>query len=1147
MADLFKRLFNIRPNEMAVFGAFFVFYFIIGVQFSLGLTISETLFLSEVGPSFLPYMYIFNAVIIIMASAVYTSYTEKLSVSGMFVAVLAIFIGFILAVRLLIGIDLRLMAFPIAIPLLHTLNVMFTNMIPNNFRAHYGLYMDVLQSKRLVPIILTGGRYGGIVGGILIPILLPVMGSVANLLFLWAFAILISIGLIYYIDIRLRSRRLEEDAPARRRPGQKTAASREGSMALLKTNRYVAAFALFSFIVVVLRSFQDFQYSVVFRETFPDRRDLATFLAYFTAIGNTVALLIQTFATPRLIRRLGLGTANLIYPFTTLVGLGVMAISPTFLPALFLRFNNRNIQESIRNTINALLYNAVPTRVRGRIGAFVSGQVVAFASILSGVLLLAIKPSGFALFPLSPRWVAIFSLVIGLAYLAAGFIMRREYGAALRKMLEDRTLGLFRYAQEGFGAIDAESMALLLKNLREGDAELCIFAAGMLADCNRPEALAAILEEIPRRQGAVRAQLLRLLGGVPGARESTLARDLLLDSLRAGSPEERVAAMDGIEKLGLIEESLEHAQENLRHPSPEVRVRAVQLLVRSDDLFWLAAGLQTLHAMLEQGSVTEQVAALQCITDLANPRFIRRLIPYLRSPHAEVREAAVRAIERLLPPEGGDAAQLEEVLGAALSDLYPAVRRCAIRLMGARGNRLDFQRLLAALSDPDTLVRHEAVGCLKAMKRSRTLFLEGGPLFAFLGRWLPQPGNGRVQEFPAEEMIQGLGAFCLDHLREVYEVISHLDAIEREGELGDVFMLRKMLWDKVTERQRLLVELLGVIGDEKTVDTVSVSLARGESSFRALAVETLTTTSSAGPARQVILLLEPLLVPGSTAEKVAEGRKQWNLGQPSLEPVLRLYMGSAEPWLRAVAADAAGRHLAHRWQQLAAPDREGWLALFRTLAYDEDPYVREAALSLVGRLGGADGEGRALGQAARDDRDERVRLQARRLLRALDGGADLNGGEGKMLSTIEKALFLKGVKLFETMTADQLRILSNISREIGVAGGEVLFEKGDPCDYLYVIVEGQIEIVNDPGSSHEEVLATLGPTACFGEMALFGNQGRSAAARAAQDTSLLGIEKDPLLLLIQEHPTISIAIIEQLASIIRHQDQMRSSLARLEK
>ena len=1145
MSNFFKRLFNVRPDELHVFSGFFFFYFLIGLQFSIGLTVSEALFLAEVGPSFLPYMYILNAIAIILVSSVYSSFTERLSVSKMFAAVLIFFLALILGIRFLIGVDIRLLGMPVAYPLLHTLNVMFTNMIPNNFRAHYGLYLDVLQSKRLVPLILTGGRYGGIVGGLLVPILLPVLGNVANLLFVWAAAILGSIGLMTFIDTRLGHRKLEDDAPVRRRGGAKAGAAREGNISLMRTNPYVAAFALFSFLVVILRTFQDFQYSVVFREVFPDRRELATFLAYFTAIGSTLALLIQTFVTPRLIRRLGLGTANLIYPLTTLVGLAAMAVSPSFFPALFMRFNNRNLQESIRNTINALLYNAVPTRIRGRLGAFVSGQVVAVGSIVSGLFLLAIKPSGFALFPLSPRGVAVISLVFGALYLAGGFMMRREYGAALRKMLEDRTLGLFRYAQEGFGAMDRESMALLLRNLREGDDEMCLFAAGMLAETDRIEALAAILDELSRRQGPVRAQLLRLLGASPGAKEDPVAREWLLRALREGDPQERIAAMDAIERLGFIEEALEQAQDILQDASPEVRVRAVQLLVRSDDLFWLASGLQTLHAMMETGSVTEQVAALQGITELGNPRFVRRLIPFLRSPHPEVREAAVKAIERLLPPGRADASQFEEVLHITLADSSPAVRRCAIRLLGSRGTRLDFQRLLAAITDPDALVRHEAVGCLKVLKRSRALSLEGGPFFAFLGRWLHPEANGGAQDLPAGDLVQELGTFSLDHLREVYEVISHLSAIEREGDLTDVFMLRKLLWDKVYDRQRLLLELLGVIGDEKTVDTVSMSLARGEASFRAIAVETLTAANAIGPARQIILLLEPLLAPGSTEDKVAEGRKHWNLGLPSMESVLRLYMGANEPWLRAVAADATGRYVAPRWQRLPAQDREAWLALFRTLAYDEDPYVREATLAAMGRLGG--GEGRALAEAARDDGDERVRLQARRLLLALNGDGTSHQGEEKMLSTIEKALFLKGVKLFERMTADQLRILSNISREIQVQGGDILFEKGDPCDYLYVIVDGQIEIVNDPGATHEEILAVLGPSACFGEMALFGNQGRSAAARAAQDTSLLGIEKDPLLLLVQEHPSISIAIIEQLASIIRNQDQLRSSLARAEK
>ncbi|MEE9240564.1 MAG: hypothetical protein V3U53_05180, partial [bacterium] len=324
MAIVFRRLFNVRQDEYAVFSAFFFFYFLIGIQFSIGLAVSEALFLSEVGPSFLPYMYIFNAFVIILISMVYTSFTDKFSIPAMFKIVLFFFTGLVLVVRLGISSDIRAWGMPIAFPFLHTLFVMFTNMIPNNFRAFYGLYLDVLQSKRLVPIILTGGRYGGIVGGFSIPLLVSLIGNVSNLLYIWIGAIFASVFLIALIQVRLRDHLIESPDTARKRAGSKGTTRHRGGLTLLKTNRYVGAFAIFSFLVIFLRYFQDYQYSVVFREMFQDRAQLASFLGLFTGIASAIALLIQTFITPRLIRRLGMGTANLLYPLTTLVGLAGM-------------------------------------------------------------------------------------------------------------------------------------------------------------------------------------------------------------------------------------------------------------------------------------------------------------------------------------------------------------------------------------------------------------------------------------------------------------------------------------------------------------------------------------------------------------------------------------------------------------------------------------------------------------------------------------------------------------------------------------------------------------------------------------------------------------------------------------------------------
>lgn len=1133
MAKLLKKAFNIQEEELLVFSVFFFFYFLIGVQFSIGLTVSEALFLSEVGPGFLPYMYIFNALMIIFISTFYSSLTEKLSIPAMFKTVLIFFIALVFGIKLLIFADFRAYAMPIAFPLLHTLFVMFTNMLPNNFRALYGQYLDVLQSKRLVPIILTGGRYGGIVGGLAIPLLIPVLGSVSNLLYVWIGAIVVSIGVVQYAEWRLRDH-LIDDARPKKRKSTKTA-SKGGNLALMKTNRYVCAFALFSFIVVILRSFQDFQYSLVFREVFPDRAQLASFLGYFTAIGSAFSLLVQTFITPRIIKRLGLGTANLLYPLTTIIGLAGMAISPGFYSAVFLRFNNKNLQESIRNAINALLYNAVSPSVRARVGAFVAGQVVAVASIVSGVALLIIKPTGLALFPLSAGQLALISLFIAFAYLAVGFFVRHEYGAALRRMLEERNLGLFRYAQEGFGPVDDESMAILGKNIREGDDDLCVFTAQMMAESGRSEIFGIILEEIPRRKGEAAAELLKILARVPGAGESENMRPLLEGYLTCGEPLLQCAAMDAAESIGLTEETAELVHENLESGSPEVRARAVELLVRSDDLFWLANGLQTLHRMLNEEDAAARVCALRCMGELQNPRFIKRLIPYLYQDEEKVREAALQAIEVLAMNQGVDEESMEEVIRVTTSDESAAIRRKGVRQLGNKGSRESFERALTALSDVDFLVRREAVESLKNMKRKGTLSLEGSGMLSFLAPLLSRSAENGSREMSAQEIVDSLSGFAVEHLREVYGVINHLHVIERRENASAFTMLRKALEDVVAERQLVLLELLGVIGDEKTVDTVSESLARGGSSSRAIAIETLSNFSSTGNTRVLILALEPLLLGRSTADKVAEGRKLWEIPEGSIDEALSTYMNSEDAWLQAVAVDAAGKHL----ESEAGATTAEWRAQFKARAAGGDPLIREAAVAALRIIGKDEDDVEALLRTMENDENQLVRIQVRReLLRYEDDGENASRQEKIMLSTIEKALFLKGVGMFETMSADQLKILSNISREIQIPEGKVLFEQGDPCDYLYVIVDGEIEIIlNNQANGEPRILATLGPPTSFGEIALFGDEGRSAGARASQDTSLLGIEKEPLLELIHEHPTISIAIIGQLAGIIRSQNE----------
>ncbi len=70
--------------------------------------------------------------------------------------------------------------------------------------------------------------------------------------------------------------------------------------------------------------------------------------------------------------------------------------------------------------------------------------------------------------------------------------------------------------------------------------------------------------------------------------------------------------------------------------------------------------------------------------------------------------------------------------------------------------------------------------------------------------------------------------------------------------------------------------------------------------------------------------------------------------------------------------------------------------------------------------------------------------------------------------------------------------------------GETLFEQGDASDLIFIVETGRIEIQRTTPDGTIETIDHRGPNEAFGEMGpLFGLR-RSAAARAATDTTVTG-------------------------------------------
>jgi len=113
---------------------------------------------------------------------------------------------------------------------------------------------------------------------------------------------------------------------------------------------------------------------------------------------------------------------------------------------------------------------------------------------------------------------------------------------------------------------------------------------------------------------------------------------------------------------------------------------------------------------------------------------------------------------------------------------------------------------------------------------------------------------------------------------------------------------------------------------------------------------------------------------------------------------------------------------------------------------------------------------------------------------------------------------LKKIPLFAGLSEEDFNRLCEMSAEVKLPAGELLFEEGAPGSKAFVVESGQLEVLK--GSLGRNVLlAVRGPGEIIGEVALLDEAPRMASVKARTDSLLLAIEKDSLDELLRTSPT----------------------------
>ena len=136
---------------------------------------------------------------------------------------------------------------------------------------------------------------------------------------------------------------------------------------------------------------------------------------------------------------------------------------------------------------------------------------------------------------------------------------------------------------------------------------------------------------------------------------------------------------------------------------------------------------------------------------------------------------------------------------------------------------------------------------------------------------------------------------------------------------------------------------------------------------------------------------------------------------------------------------------------------------------------------------------------------------------------------------MENIEFLKNVPIFSELDDDTLIKLSQLGTLKSFDKDSVILSEQDAGSALFVMVSGKVKVarVSNDDKNKEVILTLLNPSDFFGEMALLDGLARSATVTSIEDSRVFIIQRNDFLNLIQEHPEVSIALLQELTQRLR--------------
>jgi CRP-like cAMP-binding protein len=122
--------------------------------------------------------------------------------------------------------------------------------------------------------------------------------------------------------------------------------------------------------------------------------------------------------------------------------------------------------------------------------------------------------------------------------------------------------------------------------------------------------------------------------------------------------------------------------------------------------------------------------------------------------------------------------------------------------------------------------------------------------------------------------------------------------------------------------------------------------------------------------------------------------------------------------------------------------------------------------------------------------------------------------------------------LFQDLSLEQKNLLRPLLLPVDCYTGTNLFEQGDPAEYLYLVVVGEVVIHYKPDDGPAILVARVRPGGIVGWSAALGSCSYTSGATCQEYAQMLRVRGEGLRNLCNEYPETGILVLDRLATVI---------------